>query len=280
LTIPLYERASEAARYIAARAAHYSPRVAVVLGSGLGGVADAIDDPVEIAYDEVPHFATSTVEGHAGKLIVGSCGGTDVAVMKGRFHFYEGYSMEEVTLPVRVFSLMGIRSLVLTNAAGGLSERLSPGRLMVIADHINMMGDNPLRGANDERFGPRFPDMTAAYAQGYIDIAHEVAREIGVELAEGVYMALRGPSYETPAEIRMMRALGADAVGMSTAPEVIVARHSGMKVLAISCITNVAAGMTSAEIDHSEVMEVGSRAGRQLADLIVRVIPRLVGGEP
>jgi purine-nucleoside phosphorylase len=276
LTIPVYERASEAARYIAAKAPQYSPRVAVVLGSGLGRVADAITDPVEIAYSDIPHFATSTVEGHAGKLIVGSCGGTDVAVMKGRFHFYEGYSMEEVTLPVRVFSLMGIRSLVVTNAAGGLAEGFSPGTLMVITDHINMMGDNPLRGANDERFGPRFPDMTSVYASDYIEIARQAAREVGVELAEGVYMALRGPSYETPAEIRMMRKLGADAVGMSTVPEIIIARHAGMKVLAISCITNVAAGMTAAEIDHSEVMEVGARAGRQLAELIVRAIPRLV----
>jgi len=267
MTIPLYERASEAARYILATAKTRTPRVAVVLGSGLGGVADAVQDGLEIPYSEIPHFVNSTVEGHAGKLIIGSCGGVDVVLMKGRVHFYEGYSMEEVTLPVRVFNLMGIRSLILTNAAGGAAPHLY---------HINMMGENPLHGPNDERFGPRFPDMTGVYTPSYVEAAHEIAREIGAVLFEGVYMALRGPSYETPAEIRMMRKLGADAVGMSTVPEATVARHCGMNVLAISCITNVAAGLAAAEIDHSEVMAVGERAGKQLAELIVRVIPRLV----
>ncbi len=279
MTISLYDRASEAARYILAKAKGRTPRVAVVLGSGLAGVADAVEDGVEIPYSEIPHFVSSTVEGHAGKLIIGSCGGVDVALMKGRVHFYEGYSMEEVTLPVRVFNLMGIRSLILTNAAGGAAPHLSPGSLMAITDHINMMGENPLRGPNDERFGPRFPDMTAVYTPAYVEAAHEIAREIGVVLFEGVYMSLRGPTYETPAEIRMMRKLGADAVGMSTVPEATVARHCGMKVLAISCITNVAAGLTNAEIDHSEVMSVGERAGKQIAELIVRVIPRIVSAD-
>lgn len=279
MTIPLYERASEAARHVLAKAAPRSPRVAVVLGSGLGGVADAVEDRIEIPYGEIPHFVRSTVEGHDGRLIVGSCGGVSVALMKGRFHFYEGYSMEEVTLPVRVFSLMGISSLILTNAAGGAAPHLEAGSLMAITDHINLMGENPLRGPNDERFGPRFPDMTAVYTPAYLETAHEVARGLGVVLLEGVYMALRGPSYETPAEIRMMRKLGADAVGMSTVPEATVARHCGMNVLAISCITNVAAGLTAAEIAHSEVMEVGARAGKQLAELIVRVIPRIVVAE-
>lgn len=275
MTIPLYDRASEASRYILANAQDRRPRVAVVLGSGLGGVAEAVKDGVEIPYSEIPHFVSSTVEGHAGKLIIGSCGDVDVVLMKGRVHFYEGYSMEEVTLPVRVFHLMGVRSLILTNASGGAAPHLSPGSLMAITDHINMMGENPLRGPNDDRFGPRFPDMTAVYTPSYVEAAHEIAREIGVVLFEGVYMALRGPTYETPAEIRMMRKLGADAVGMSTAPEATVARHCGMNVLAISCITNVAAGLTSAEINHSEVMTVGGRAGKQLAELIVRVIPRI-----
>ncbi|PYT03339.1 MAG: purine-nucleoside phosphorylase [Acidobacteria bacterium] len=279
MTIPLYDRASEASRYILAKSQPRTPRVAVVLGSGLGGVADAVEDGVEIPYNEIPHFVSSTVEGHDGKLIIGSCGKVDVALMKGRFHFYEGYSMEEVTLPVRVFHLMGIRSLVLTNAAGGAAPHLSPGSLMAITDHINMMGENPLRGPNDERFGPRFQDMTSVYTPAYVEEAHEAAREIGVVLFEGVYMALRGPSYETPAEVRMMRKLGADAVGMSTVPEATVARHCGMKVLAISCITNVAAGLTSAEINHNEVMTIGERTGKQLAELIVRVLPRLVGAE-
>lgn len=279
MTIPLYERAEEAARYISVQAAGCTPRAAVVLGSGLGGVADAITDAVEIPYDEIPHFVRSTVEGHAGKLIVGSLNGIDVAAMKGRFHFYEGYTMEEITLPVRVFSVMGIKTIVLTNAAGGTSPHLSAGSLMLITDHINMMGDNPLRGPNDNRFGPRFPDMTAVYTPAYIEIARTVAREMGLKLSEGVYLGLRGPSYETPAEVQMYAKLGGDALGMSTVAEVTVARHCGMKVLAVSCITNVAAGLAAGEINHEEVMEVGARAGRELGELILRVVPRLVADE-
>lgn len=276
MPISLYDRASEAARFILSRAQGRTPRVAVVLGSGLGGVADALEDGVEIPYSDIPHFVDSTVQGHDGKLILGSMGGVHVALMKGRAHFYEGYSMDEVTLPVRVFKLLGIGSLILTNAAGGTAPHLAPGALMAITDHINLMGENPLLGPNDERFGPRFPDMTSTYTPAYVEAAHEAAREIGVVLFEGVYMALRGPSYETPAEIRMMRKLGADAVGMSTVPEAVVARHCGMQILAISCITNVAAGLSTAQIDHSEVMTVGERAGKRLAELIVRLVPRLV----
>jgi len=279
VTIPLYDRAAEASRYILSKAQNRTPRLGVVLGSGLGGVADAVEDGVEIPYSEIPHFVTSTVQGHEGKLIIGSCQGVDVVLMKGRMHFYEGYSMEEVTLPVRVFRLMEIRSLILTNASGGVAPHLSTGSLMALTDHINLMGENPLRGPNDERFGPRFPDMTGVYTPAYLEAAHEVAREIGVVLHEGVYMALRGPTYETPAEIRMMRKLGADAVGMSTVPEATVARHCGIKVLAISCITNVAAGLSNAEINHEEVMSVGKHAGKQLAELIVRVVPRIVTAE-
>ena len=279
MTIPLYERASEAARYIGAKSIGRTPRAAVVLGSGLGSVADALEDAIEIAYPDIPYFVSSTVEGHAGRLIIGSYSGVDVAVMKGRFHFYEGYSMEEVTFPIRVFSLMGIRTLLLTNAAGGIAPHLPPGTLMIITDHINQMGDNPLRGPNDDRFGPRFPDMTAAYTPEYIEITRGIARELGIHLAEGIYLGLRGPTYETPAEVRMVRSLGGDAVGMSTVAEVIVARHCGMKVLAISCITNVAAGLSDEEIHHAEVMEVGARAGRQLSDLVVRAVPRLVASE-
>ena len=279
VTIPLYDRASEASRYILSKAKTRTPRVAVVLGSGLGGVATAVEDAVEIPYSEIPHFVTSTVQGHDGRLIVGSCAGVDVVLMKGRAHFYEGYSMEEVTLPVRVFGLMGIRSLILTNAAGGAAPHLSTGSLMAITDHINLMGENPLRGPNDERFGPRFPDMSGVYTPSYLEAAHEVAREMGVVLLEGVYMGLRGPTYETPAEIRMMRKLGADAVGMSTVPEATVARHCGMKVLAISCITNVAAGLSSAEINHDEVMSIGEQTGTQLSELIVRVLPRIVSAD-
>ena len=279
MTIALYERASEAARYINSNAKTRTPRVAVVLGSGLGAVADAVEDAVALPFGEIPHFVSSTVEGHEGSLIIGSCDSVDVVLMKGRVHFYEGYSMEEVTLPVRVFHLMGIRSLILTNAAGGAAPHLSPGSLMALTDHINLMGENPLRGENDERFGPRFQDMTTVYSPAYLEAAHEIAREIGVILFDGVYMAVRGPSYETPAEIQMMRKLGADAVGMSTVPEATVARHCGINVLAISCITNVAAGLAAAEIDHREVMTVGARVGKQLADLIVRVIPRIVSAD-
>jgi purine-nucleoside phosphorylase len=276
MTISIFDKASEAGRYIHAKVPGKTPRIAVVLGSGLDGVAGCVQGAAEIPYEEIPYLVKSTVEGHAGTLIVGTCGGVDVALMRGRFHFYEGYSMDEVTLPIRVFAAMGIHSLILTNAAGGVASHLSPGSLMVITDHINMMGENPLRGPNENRFGTRFPDMTAAYAPAFIEVAHEVARGMGVVLSEGVYMALRGPSYETPAEIRMMRKLGADAVGMSTVPEVIVARHCGMKVLAVSCITNVAAGLAPVEINHEDVMEVGARAGRQLSELIVKIIPRLV----
>jgi purine-nucleoside phosphorylase len=279
VSISLYDRATEATRYIVANSSGRAPRIAVVLGSGLGGVADAVEDGVEIPYSEIPHFVTSTVPGHAGKLIIGTCGGVGVVLMSGRVHFYEGYSMEEVTLPVRVFSLMGIRSLILTNAAGGAAPHLSPGSLMAITDHINLMGENPLRGPNDDRFGTRFPDMTGVYTPSYVEAAHEAAREMDAVLREGVYMALRGPTYETPAEIRMMRKLGADAVGMSTVPEATVARHCGVKVLAISCITNIAAGLAPAEINHSDVLTVGKVAGKQLAELIVRVIPRIASAE-
>lgn len=279
MAIPIFERATEAARLVSLKAGSRRPRAAVILGSGLGGVADSISDPEEVPFAEIPYFVESTVAGHDGRLIIGGCNGVDVVVMKGRVHFYEGYSMEDVTLPIRVFALLGIRCVILTNAAGSTSFKMGPGSLMVITDHINLMGDNPLRGPNDERFGPRFPDLTGVYTPAYVDQAHEVARELGLTLAEGVYGALRGPCYETPAEIRMLRDLGVDAVGMSTVPEAIVARHCGMKVLAISCITNVAAGLTNAEINHDEVIEIGKRAGQDLARLIVHVVPRLIALE-
>jgi purine-nucleoside phosphorylase len=271
----IYKQAKKAAEFISAKMKKRKPRVAVVLGSGRGGVADAVTEAIEIHYGDIPNFPISTVEGHAGKLIIGSLGGVDVLLMKGRFHFYEGYSMQEITLPVRVFSLLGVHSLVLTNAAGGTSVHLGPGTLMLINDHINLMGDNPLRGKNEDRFGLRFPDMTDVYTFAYRELAKESARELGINLAEGVYLALRGPIYETPAEVRMMRNLGGDALGMSTVPEAVVARHAGMKVLAFSCITNYAAGMSGEEINHLEVMDVGEKAGKQLAELIVHLIPRL-----
>jgi len=276
MTIPVYERALEAGRFINLKAGARKPQAAVVLGSGLAEALRLTGEPVEVAFDEIPYFASPTVEGHPGRLMIGSLGGIDVVVMKGRFHFYEGYSMEDVTFPIRVFCLMGIKTLVLTNAAGGISPHLNPGSLMLITDHINMMGDSPLRGPNEDRFGPRFPDLTAAYAADYIDLAHDVARSIGLALNEGVYLALGGPAYETPAEVRMLRDLGADAVGMSTVPEVIVARHCGLKVLAISCITNVAAGVTQTEINHQQVMEIGRQSGSKVSALLEGLMSKLV----
>ncbi|MDQ3805650.1 MAG: purine-nucleoside phosphorylase [Acidobacteriota bacterium] len=250
-------------------------RVALVLGSGLGAFADELEGAEAVPYAEIPGFARPTVEGHAGRLVVGRVGGADVAVMQGRFHFYEGYALEEVTFPVRVLGLLGVKTLVLTNAAGGLNNSFTEGALIVISDHLNLMGTNPLLGPNDERFGPRFPDMTEVYDHEYQDIAIGEAREMGLELRRGIYAGLTGPSYETPAEIRMLRLLGADAVGMSTVPEAIVARHMGLRVLGLSCITNLAAGVLDRPINHDEVIETGERVRETFAELLRRVIPKL-----
>ena len=270
----LYERAEHAARVIRSRRAE-EPRAALVLGSGLGAFADDLEDALAVPYEEIPGFARSTVEGHTDRLVLGRVGGVETAVMQGRFHFYEGYSLEEVTFPVRVLGLLGVKSLVLTNAAGGLNNAYAVGALVCISDHLNLMGTSPLRGPNDPRFGPRFPDMTAVYDHEYQETAICEARAIGLELRRGVYAALAGPSYETPAEIRMLRLLGADAVGMSTVPEAIVARHMGLRVLGISCITNLAAGVLDRPIDHAEVMETGQRVREKFSELLRRVIPKL-----
>jgi len=270
----LYERAEHAARLIRSRAKE-EPRVAVVLGSGLGAFADELEEAVSIPYSEIPGFARPTVEGHAGRLVTGRVSGTAVAVMQGRFHFYEGYALEEVTFPIRTLALAGARSLVLTNAAGGLKETYRQGSLVVIEDHLNLLGASPLRGHNDSRFGPRFPDMTHVYDAEYRELARAEAREMGLELQGGVYAALSGPAYETPAEIRMLRLLGADAVGMSTVPEATVARHMGLRVLGLSCITNMAAGMLDQPIDHEEVIETGRRVRETFGELLRRVIPKL-----
>jgi purine-nucleoside phosphorylase len=270
----LYERAEHAARTVRARISD-DPRVALVLGSGLGAFADDLEDAVAIPFSEIPGFARSTVEGHAGRLVAGKVGGVAVAVMQGRFHFYEGYALEEVTFPVRALGLLGAKSLVLTNAAGGLNNTLTQGSLMLISDHLNLMGVNPLRGVNDARFGVRFPDMTEVYDRTFQEVAICEAHATSTELRRGVYAALAGPSYETPAEIRMLRALGADAVGMSTVPEAIVARHMGLKVLGISCITNMAAGVLDKPIVHEEVIETGERVRATFTELLRRVIPKL-----
>ena len=271
---PLYERAEHAARTLRARFDE-DVRVALVLGSGLGAFADDLENAAAVPYEEIPGFARPTVEGHAGRLVLGRVGGVAVAVMQGRFHYYEGYSFDEVLFPVRTLGLYGVRSLVLTNAAGGINIELAQGALMVISDHLNLMGVNPLRGAHDPRFGERFPDLTETYARDYQELAVEEAHAMGLDLRRGVYAALSGPTYETPAEIRMLRTLGADAVGMSTVPEAVAARQMGMKVLGISCITNMAAGVVGEPIVHQEVIETGERVRDTFRELLRRVIPRL-----
>jgi len=267
----LYERAEHAARVIRSRIS-IEPRIAVVLGSGLGGFADDFEEAVSIPYEDIPGFVRSTAQGHAGQLVVGKIDSVPVLAMQGRVHYYEGYSLEEVTFAVRTFGLLGVKTLVLTNAAGGINVQLTQGALMVISDHLNLMGVNPLRGPNDERFGPRFPDMTSVYSPELQELVIEEAKAIGVELRRGIYGALSGPSYETPAEIHLLRALGADAVGMSTVPEAIVARHMGVEVLGISCITNMAAGIGDEPINHEEVMATGDSVRETFAELLRRVI--------
>ena len=270
----LYERAEKAARMIRGRTQTESP-VAIVLGSGLGGFADELSAATAIPYAEIPGFAHATVEGHAGRLVVGKIGDSVVAAMQGRFHFYEGYSLDEVTFPIRVLKLLGVRTLILTNASGALNVEFTPGSLMVITDHINLLGVNPLIGPNDERFGPRFPDLSNTYAHELQEIVLLEARSMGMKMGRGVYASLSGPSYETPAEIHMVRALGADAVGMSTVPEAIVARHMGLRVVGISCITNLAAGVSDQPVDHSQVMATGEGVREEFTELLRRVIPKL-----
>lgn len=271
---PLYERVEHAARTIRSRFDE-DVRTGVVLGSGLGAFADDLEDSVTIPYEEIPGFARPTVEGHAGRLVMGRVSGSATAVLQGRFHFYEGYARDEVTFPMRVFGLMGVKSVVLTNAAGGINIGFDQGSLMIISDHLNLMCTNPLLGPNDERFGARFPDMSEVYSREFQEIAVEEARSLGLELRRGVYAAMSGPSYETPAEVRMLRTLGADAVGMSTVPEAIVARQMGMRVLGISCITNMAAGVVDQPINHEEVMETGAQVRDTIRNLLRGIIPRL-----
>lgn len=270
----MYARAEHAARTIRSRTSGEA-RIAVVLGSGLGGFADEFEDPTAISYSEIPGFVPSTAEGHAGRLVIGQVSQVPVIAMQGRLHFYEGYSLEEVTFPIRTLKLLGTKTVVLTNAAGGINVELTQGALMVISDHLNLMGLNPLRGPNDGRFGVRFPDMSEVYSRELQEMTVQEARAMGVEVRRGIYAALPGPSYETPAEIHMLRTFGADAVGMSTVPEAIVARQMGMNVLGISCITNMAAGISDQPINHEEVMETGERVRTTFTQLLRRVIARL-----
>ncbi|HEY8418319.1 MAG TPA: purine-nucleoside phosphorylase [Limnochordales bacterium] len=268
------ERVRKAAAHLAQRVA-VRPRVGLILGSGLGLLADQIEGAVSFPYAEIPHFPSSTVPGHRGRLVAGRLAGTPVWAMQGRVHFYEGYSMADVVRPVRVLRELGVTTLIVTNAAGGLNPAFTPGDLMLIADHINLFGTNPLIGPNEEAFGPRFPDMTNAYDPELRGLARAVAGEEGLQLQEGVYLGLSGPTYETPAEIRAFRTLGADAVGMSTVPEVIAARHMGMRVLGISCITNLAAGISPRPLSHDEVVETGARVARDFARLVMGIVARL-----
>jgi purine-nucleoside phosphorylase len=255
------------------------PRIGLVLGSGLGAFADSLTDATRIPFSEIPAFPRSTAIGHAGRLVIGKSGAVPVAVMQGRVHLYEGYAAQQVVFPMRVFGRMGVRSVILTNAAGGINLNYQQGALVLIRDHINLQGTNPLTGPNDDRFGLRFPDMTHAYDKSYRELAKEEAAKLGMTLHEGVYAALLGPSYETPAEINYLRIIGADLVGMSTAFEVLAARHMAINVLAISCVTNMAAGILDQPLTHQEVMETGERVRSSFEALLRAVLPRMENDE-
>ena len=271
----IFENATEAAAFVRGRLGGLNPQIAIVLGSGLGAVADAVEAPVYVPYAEIPHFPKSTAIGHAGRMVAGNLGGVTVLVMQGRVHFYEGYTPQQVTFPMRVLGRLGIRTVALTNAAGGLNPEYKVGQLVLIADHINYLGFNPAVGPNDDRIGLRFHDMTEAYSKALRALAKMTAAAMGLTLVEGVYLATSGPSYETPAEIRAFRALGATLVGMSTVPETIVARHMGIEVLCLSCVTNLAAGLSAAQLSHEEVIQTGKKVDQQLARLLQRLVPKM-----
>jgi len=270
----LYTKATAAADYIRSLTP-LAPRLGIILGSGLGNFAAQVEDPTAIPYAEIPHFPQSTVEGHSGRLVLGHIAGVPVAVMQGRVHAYEGYPLSEVTFPTRVLGLLGCKSLIVTNAAGGINTSYQQGSLVAISDHINLTGANAALGPNESNFGPRFFDMTAAYSPQLRALAQAEAAKQNIPLAEGVYLAVLGPSYETPAEIRAFRTLGADLVGMSTVHEVIIARHMGIEILGISLVTNMAAGVLDEAINHEEVMETGLRVERQFTGLLTALIPRI-----
>ena len=273
-TSNLATRIEKAAKYVLEQTA-LRPRIGLVLGSGLGKFADELLDPTRIAYASIPHFPTSTAVGHASQLVIGLLGSKPIAVMQGRAHPYEGYSSQEVTFPIRVLGKMGVGAAILTNAAGGINLQYKQGQLVIIRDHINLQGQNPLVGLNDELLCTRFPDMTQAYYKPYREIAREESARLGLNCPEGIYVAMLGPSYETPAEIRFLRTIGADLVGMSTVPEVIVARQLGIRVLALSCVTNMAAGVVDQPLSHKEVLEVGARVQSELIALLKAVTPRI-----
>jgi purine-nucleoside phosphorylase len=269
-----FTRAESAAQFLLSQT-RLRPKIGLVLGSGLGAFADQLTDCTRIPYAQIPSFPRSTAIGHAGQMVIGKAGAIPVAAMQGRVHLYEGYTAEQVSFPMRVFSRMGLRAVILTNAAGGINPQYQQGALVAMSDHINLQGHNPLLGPNDDRLGPRFPDMTRAYWKPYREIAIEEARKLGMTLHEGVYAAMLGSSYETPAEIRYLRTIGADLVGMSTVNEVIAAVHAGIKVLAISCVTNMAAGILDKPINHQEVLETGERVRGHFEALLRAVLPRI-----
>ena len=267
-----FERVEETVREVRKRTGASVPDVAIVLGSGLGDFASRLENAVSVPYGELPHWPSSKVIGHEGRLVIGTLAGRRVAVLSGRAHFYEGHDLRTVTFATRAIARLGVRTLVLTNAAGGINVKLTPGTLMVMDDHINLLGSNPLVGPNEEKFGARFPDMSEVYSRRLRGLADDVARAQGLPLGHGVYVAVHGPSYETPAEIRFLRTIGADAVGMSTVPEAIVARHMGLDVLGISCITNAAAGVLPQPLNHDEVMEVARQVRGAFAALLEGIV--------
>jgi len=278
-----FDQITEAATFLSNRLGSLGPRIGIVLGSGLGAVAGAVAEPVFVPYAEIPHFPQTTVMGHSGRIVAGLLAGVPVIVMQGRVHFYEGYTAQQVTFPMRVLGALGLRAVALTNAAGGIHEGYRVGQLVALADHINFMGWNPLVGPNESRFGfrsgagLRFFDMTEAYSSRLRALAMEAAEAEGFALGEGIYLAVSGPSFETPAEIRAFRALGATLVGMSTVPETIVARHMGIEVLGISCVTNLAAGLGATHLSHDEVYEAGKHVQHRLAKLFERLMPKVAG---
>ena len=274
MTMNLYELATKAALTIAERLDGF-PSIAIVLGSGMGSFVDGLSNAEVIPYSQIPHFPRTTIAGHQGNLVIGELGGARVACLQGRFHYYEGHDLATVTFPIRVLKLLDVQTLILTAATGGIREGLRAGDLVALSDHLNLIGLNPLRGPNVDAFGPRFPDLTEVYSRRLRTLTLEVAHEIGIVLKEGVYACLPGPSYETPAEIRMLRTLGADVVGMSTVPEAIVARHAGMEVLAFAIVSNAAAGLSESPITHEEVLAAGAEAGPRLSALIRGVVARL-----
>lgn len=269
-----YSKIKEANEFIKSQLST-TPEIGLVLGSGLGVLADEIENPVIIPYNQIPYFPESTVSGHKGQLVIGQLEGKQVLAMQGRFHFYEGYTMQQVTFPIRVMKELGISSLIVTNAAGGINESFQPGDLMVITDQINNMGTSPLIGPNDEQLGARFPDMSTAYDKKYVEFALEAAKELGLKVQSGVYVGNTGPAYETPAEVRMLRTWGGDAVGMSTVPEVMVANHANMKVLGISCISNMAAGILDQPLTHHEVIETTDKVKQDFLQFVKKIVQTL-----